>query len=209
MRDVLPDQLLVCEREVAGAWVVFWCLVGVAAVFAAWLLFGSVVLGSTARGLAEVAVPPALREEVRLLQEADLMLEFFRNRWGRLELARERFGWSQAEFDTAMRLVEAAKGRFEAIEIARLGWGRDPRITLELLKRELELLHEQIVLTFCEEFQLPCPRGLAPDALPQPAARPPIRGRSFLTAPRAHDCRAPLCYIYQSSIRRIVETGSF
>ena len=184
MGKVPSDQPLVCEREVSGAWIVLWCLVGIAAVFAAGFSLGPVVLGSTALG---PAVPPALREEVRFLSEADVMMKFFGNRWDRLEAAAKRLGWDQAELDKAMRLVEAAKARFEAVEIARLGLGHDPRITVELLKRELGLLAEQLALTFCEEFHLPCIRGRAPDKLEPlsaPATRPPLRGAFFLPVAR-------------------------
>ncbi|MBI4132639.1 MAG: hypothetical protein HY473_00870 [Candidatus Sungbacteria bacterium] len=121
---------------------------------------------------------PSLADEAKLRLEAARYTFFWENREQRLEDTARRFGWSREDLEKATRLIEAAKPRFEAVQIGWNALGEDPRITYELLKKEVDELYEQLTLTFCEEFGLVCKRGVPPDEAhfkdgAKPAAKPP------------------------------------
>ena len=120
--------------------------------------------------LPPAAVPPT---DATLLREARAYVGFWKHRESRLDQAARRLGWRKADLAKAMRLIDAAKPRFEAVAAA-LGIMDDAT-----LKREMNLLYEQVALTYCEEFRLACVRGVPPDqARPKKAhARKPV-GRS-------------------------------
>lgn len=155
-----------------------------AGLFIAGMLWGTPLLqwwSGTSLSLAErlaTAAGPSLEEEQRLLLEAGNYVEFLQRETSRLDAAARRFGWSEQEFARARRLLAELRPRFEAVEIGYLGWGRDARVTYAALKKEVDGLHEQLVLTFCEEFNLVCGRGVPPDEAHfkggvKPAAKPP------------------------------------
>jgi len=112
---------------------------------------------------ARLAAQPSLQDEVKLHNEAMTMLAFWKQREQRLDRAATRFGWDDKELEKALRLIEAAKSRFESVDGMYKVWGKDPRVTYELIKREIDALFEQLALTFCEEFELVCRRGVPPD----------------------------------------------
>ena len=117
---------------------------------------------SLAERLATVA-GPSLEEEERLLLEAGNYVEFLQRETFRLDAAARRFGWSDQEFARARRLLAELRPRFEVVEIAYLGWGRDARVTYSSLKEAVDKLHESLALGFCEELGLVCWRGVPPD----------------------------------------------
>lgn len=112
---------------------------------------------------ARLAAKPSVQEEVELHNEAMNYVAFWKRREQRLEKAAPRFGWGDKELEKALRLVEAAKSRFESVDGMYKVWGKDPRVTYGLLKKEIDALFEQLTLTFCEEFELVCMRGVPPD----------------------------------------------
>ena len=139
-------------------------LILIIALFSAGMWIGPYLSGRTdpMAWLESRPVSPSMSEEIRLLGEAEAYVLFWERRQPRLEKAAARYGWSKAELKIARRLIEAARLRFEAVEIGYRGWG-DPSITLELLKREVDGLIEHLGLTFCTQFGLECLRGVPPD----------------------------------------------
>lgn len=167
MEDIVDGRPLVRKPEQTLSAVMLLGILGLTATFVAGVLMGS----SGVRPLpAEkvVSQAPLSTVDLKLHTEARGYLAFWQNRESRMDGAAKRLGWKKADLAKAMRLIDAAKPRFEAVAAA-LGATDDTALT-----QEMDLLFEQLALTYCAEFRLVCIRGVPPDqARPKKTVRKP------------------------------------
>lgn len=158
MEIAASPQPLVHQPEQTRSAILVISALGLLATFIIGVLTGA---SGSVRPLAaektKLARSATTADTAKIRREAESYLGFWENRESRMEKAAQRLGWKNADLAKAMRLIDAAKPRFEAVAVA-LRAGDDPT-----LKREFGLLYEQLALTYCEEFHLSCRRGVAPD----------------------------------------------
>ena len=160
-------------------------LSGVSFFFLLGMIFGTPLLRWWHEaGLRQEQAPAALpswEDEIRLLDEAVIYVLFWERRVPRLQKAAARFGWNQLELAKAFRLIEAIKPQFQAVEIGYFGWGTNPEVTYDLLKKEVDELYGRLEL-ICEEFGLICQRGIPPDQAHFKPGQPSKPSRKFWRA---------------------------